>query len=514
MSDPQRLTRASQQELRSRHQLAARLAEIGWTVADPPDMGEDFICSVYFKGRGTGAAFYVQLKSVSSLESIRTRDFLSYRFRAKDLKHWESFAIPVVLIVWDVGRQEGKWVLANDAIADLDSRRPSWRSQATATVRLPCSNSTGDSGLSSLRSRIGLLLYPLISRGRALCVHLTLAGESEHEPSRAYREVERFYREGGEVTLEGREIKDIRFSDWWQPWSPEMDPDRVYLKILTVPSPHSLLIVVDVVGVAGAEATLSNVEMRTVRAGAEAAILSNAHQACPLLIELHVDRSTREIRAQFTLRQRSHGYNVKETLAVLQFCQAMAEGGKLVITILKTPNSPLELEMPASPQWEPHPVFFRLVQDLCRVQDRMGIRLRIPERGISPDDAQCIDELIQIVNTGKLERKSITAKLTLELCDPVGFAAALHDPALNIGGEWQFADSYVMLFGNKVATGPMTRRVFGTLVSTYGELVNTVSLLSPGEDLELELENCDVVEVYEEWVPIDRPNGNPSSLAS
>lgn len=116
MDKPIRFTPEKQQELISRSQLSARLVEFGLIPAPPEDLGEDFVVSVFFKGRATGVPFYIQEKSVTDMHERRVGNHLPYSLKVKDLLHWENFVNPVVLIVWDIKLQEGRWVILNNEI--------------------------------------------------------------------------------------------------------------------------------------------------------------------------------------------------------------------------------------------------------------------------------------------------------------------------------------------------------------------------------------------------------------
>ncbi len=125
---PNRYTSQKKQELINRHQLCERLVEFGWMPNAPEDLGEDFIVHIYFQGQATGVTFHIQEKSITNLNERRKGNYLIYDdFKVKDLKHWEGFSLPLVLVVWDIELREGKWALVDDVIKDLDQRRPQWR---------------------------------------------------------------------------------------------------------------------------------------------------------------------------------------------------------------------------------------------------------------------------------------------------------------------------------------------------------------------------------------------------
>lgn len=175
MSEPIRLTNQKQQELISRKQLGERFVEFGWMPNSPEDLGEDFIVHIYFHGRATGVTFHVQEKSVTNLHERRKGDHLAYDFRVKDLKHWEAFSLPVVLIVWDIKLREGRWALLDAVISELDQRRPQWRfNKSKARVHIPWNNTTDDAGLMQLRQSIGWHFYPLIAKDKPLIMKVKL----------------------------------------------------------------------------------------------------------------------------------------------------------------------------------------------------------------------------------------------------------------------------------------------------------------------------------------------------
>ena len=119
-----RYSKESQQEHRSKAQLTDRLTDFGWIPVSPPDFGEDFIVSVYHDGEATGINFYIQEKSVKNIDDIRVNDSIKYRINVSDLKHWETFSLPVVLIIWDINSREGRWILIKDIINTNNESKP------------------------------------------------------------------------------------------------------------------------------------------------------------------------------------------------------------------------------------------------------------------------------------------------------------------------------------------------------------------------------------------------------
>src|SRR3990172_4949576 len=112
-----RYAKELKQEDKSKAQLEERFVDIGWTCyPSDRDLGEDYLLSVYIDGKATGAAFYLQLKSITNSDKRIQNDTLKYDFSTKDLLHWSEFALPVVLVVWDVSKRMGWWVFVDSAI--------------------------------------------------------------------------------------------------------------------------------------------------------------------------------------------------------------------------------------------------------------------------------------------------------------------------------------------------------------------------------------------------------------
>jgi hypothetical protein len=169
MIQPKRFSDEKKQELISRSQLYERLVDFGWLPNSPEDLGEDFFVHVYYEGRATGVAFYIQLKSVTNLTERKRKESIIYPFPIKDLLHWETFSYPVVLVVWDINLREGRWSLLSIAISELDRRKPTWRkNKRSASVKLSWKNTFSDDGLIRLRESVGKIVYLLISQGKSL----------------------------------------------------------------------------------------------------------------------------------------------------------------------------------------------------------------------------------------------------------------------------------------------------------------------------------------------------------
>ena len=264
------------QEQISRQQLSERFLEFGWKPTAPLDLGEDFIVDIYFEGKATGVNFYVQLKSVTNLEDRRKGDNLFYDFEVKDLKHWENFSLPVVLIIWDVKLREGRWVLADDAVKKLDEERPSWRKNKTKIrVYFPWNNTTSNIGLVWLKQIIGRKLYPVISLKNPLEeIGMVFKFPDTEEGQNALKNLERSIKYGDESEVDGKYIEKFGFPDWWMNWFGDFDLKSTKLVIGSLASSvfHPLELIA--IGLNGDSVSLS-ILLEVVKSGTERIELSN-----------------------------------------------------------------------------------------------------------------------------------------------------------------------------------------------------------------------------------------------
>jgi predicted nucleotidyltransferase len=202
MVAPIRLTPQKQQERRSIRQIADCFEAFGWVVTPPSeDLGEDSIVHIYFDGRATGVLFHVQAKSITNLQKRKRKDYLPYPFDVKDLNHWSAFALPVVLLAWDINQKEGRWILVKEAIFQLEKRNPRWQTQKTATIYIPWNNTANDLGLKHLRQAIGHQLAPQLTHGKALEGNLVLKFPNDPRGSEALKQFKAYLQEGQSVTL-------------------------------------------------------------------------------------------------------------------------------------------------------------------------------------------------------------------------------------------------------------------------------------------------------------------------
>lgn len=493
-----------EQEKKSRLQLEECLSDFGWHLSAPnPDLGEDFIVEVYHDGENTGVNFYIQEKSITNLQNRKTKDnLLTYNLKVKDLKHWEGFSLPVVIFVWDVNLREGKWALVKSLIASLDKNNPKWRkNKSDVQVYVPWENGTDVEGLKRLKTEIGKQVYPLISFGKELAINMKLVFPKTPSGLELQKAFDLHIKEGEPVTLKGDVIQELKFSDWWERWFGEFDPNIGEVHIGKTSQNRRTPISFRLVPNNGLPVALSNLEFRPIRVGTEFIKFSNEHTSCPFLITFSMRKIGGISQGNLSYTIRHVGGEPHEILRFLDFAKAMAKGGNLRVSFLDINESTSTNFSPAD-QDPIDILFYDLVKKLGVVEDKTGHFFKIPNEGISKKDARAISELFEIVEKGILYYTNMVMTLEFNL-EGLRKLLDLHKNK-KVGEpvqvEMDAPESYVELFEEKIQTGPMTRKITGFWEIGMQELENKINTLSLEESIELKLVNVSGTETFSNWI--------------
>jgi hypothetical protein len=107
-------------------------------------------------------------------------------------------------------------VLAQEAVRALDEGNPGWRSQTTATVRIPVSQVTDDPGLQKLRREVADVVLPAYQRNRSLNIKLRVAfprSAAGLAQSQALRDA---LDRGIPCTIQGEYVAEVVHPDWFE----------------------------------------------------------------------------------------------------------------------------------------------------------------------------------------------------------------------------------------------------------------------------------------------------------
>ena len=495
MTEPIRFTSEKQQELISRSQFCERLVEFGWIPVSPEDLGEDFIVHIYFEGKATGASFYVQEKSIINLDARRKGEFLPYSFEVKDLIHWEKFVQPVILLIWDIKLREGRWTLLKDAIKEIDQKRPKWRGQKETRVYIPWKNTTDNHGLLKLRYQIGQFMFPVIYKDRELDMTMNIRFPDSEKGMEVAESLRKFLDDGEEVTLKGDFIKSIEIPNWAKPW---FDTDFAEIKMGSLGSSDPFPVDINIISTYGTTETMKGVELKVVKSGIRSMQLSNEHQAYPLKFAFTFS-DTRTCSASVGIN--NLGGNVNITREILRFTQTLAKGGKLQLFSVKHNFPiPIDIEVPVLPQMEPDPNFCLFVDYLCLIQAKTNQFIQLPPyEEITSQDIQTVNELVTIIQHGKLRRRftKLNAEFETELPENI-FDYQLNRKAITFTVMHKASPGE--LFEQKFNMGKVIDQITGILDMTSSELAKSIGDYETKGRLFLNLVEVESIATFPDWL--------------
>ncbi|WP_420645770.1 DUF4365 domain-containing protein [Candidatus Leptofilum sp.] len=494
MSTAVRYTPQMQQELRSRFQLAERLVEFGWIPVVPEDLGEDFIIHIYHEGRATGVNFFVQLKSVTNLNGRRKGDSLPYSFEVKDLLHWEQFLQPVVLIVWDVKLREGRWTLISDTIKQLDQKHPNWRQQKTKTVQIPWQNSFLEDSLVSLRHRIGEIFYPQIFKDKSFEFNGTVSFPNSEEGKKELQAFENAIKDGDSGSWDVQ----LEIPQELVPWlgGPIVENAKLFREPLasgkrfpTSVTAYDLM----------SQATSLNIEFQVVKIGTESVTVSNYHQDSFLhFLFVFVSGKTTPEKAAIAINEEAKhlGRNSFEARDVLEFLYSIATRGQLRVDFEVGQKYSLIAEIPDAKRYLflPPREFRSLIDKLCVIEGKFGFPLEVPFGGLSAQDAIVIEELFEVIRSGKRIRKNqeITIDFIYQPYLENILKAAFHKGNIRVSTTLQ--EKSLNLLQRNFQLGNVLQFISGKPVLPNG--IDNITSLKPGESFRLKVQESTMEELF------------------
>lgn len=502
-----RFSKQNQQGQTGQLQVSARLISFGWPTSVPtPDLGEDLIVHVWNNGRATGVTFHVQVKSVTDLGDRIKGQFLSYPFDTKDLTHWEEFRFPVVLVVWDVNKSEGKWILVEEAIAQLDKRVAGWRAgRRKPTVHIPVANTLDNSGLEKLRIEIGTRVMPLLMKDRTLHMSFTGRFPDTLEGKAALENMKRAFEEGEAAEISGEYIQDIKFDEWWAGWfhPSGFRPNKIAIGTASDPTP--VYISIEFIGHNGDAIRFENVVFYRRKVGIGQVTLEGEALRGLLAMTVVFQPVQQPPRFQFTWTLRAGGGPVSDAKALVDFADILEQGGHLVLGFGLGQSDGRPQPFPSS-KTGITPELKDLIRKLYVVQNRTGHLLTLPASGISVREANLIDALFQILSTGSLLTESATIyEFELPAPEVPEILGQFSPTSPQIELRLEYLNASVQLFGENISLGPMGRSISGELDKPIADYIQLATQLRENDNLVLVIHDAIIVDLFKNWLPSAAP---------
>jgi hypothetical protein len=486
------------QENISRKQFEAFLEEHEWITGDiSPDMGEDILVRIYEDGVSTGLSFYVQLKSVATIEDhlLKLGD-ISYPFKVKDLEHWEAQTVAVVLGVWDVEQQQGWWLWIGDAVQFLSENNPEWRSKDKVNVHIPFKNALNEDSLPRLRHLLAKLYYPVVSKDRELIIQARFVFPQTEQGKDKLAELQEHFATGAEVELDGEYIEAFDPPQWWTRLFGKIDPTSMYLKIGPSKPKGPVPTQVDFISET-TEEHVPYVELWNVKQGEEEITLTNEQQDIPVEIVLVLNKAKQQNR--ITVSTSFEGLDSVAALQVLNVQQALALGGEIRVTFLDT-QEVLTIPVPQGTFAAPESGILDLIEKASLIQEETGVELLIPEDGkFAKQDFHAADELVSVIKTGRYRQDDVTFSVTI-LKPGIAVLLEKWDGESPISFKIVTPESYVEILSQRMDLGPMVQTVSGNWEMTREELYVWFEEASDDDSMSVHLVNVEMVEEFENWL--------------
>ncbi len=488
-----RYTKEQKQERVSRKQFAEWLEKHEWVIDEPFDLGEDMVIRIYDDGRWSGITFWAQLKSTTDLASHLIRgNQLSYPIKTKDLLHWRDVATPVYLFLWDVTQETGCWVSVDQAVNELAMRQPDWEKKKTVQVHIPRANTTTTQQLYRIRQSLAQHYLPAVAQNRDLTIHAEFVFTADDEGQAALACFQNHVATGETVTISGKYIKTLDFSEWWTRLVglPELSESRLIIGPRR--AERVVPVRLSVVQEPGDEVALNYIELHELQSGTDEVTLSNESQECPITMRLIMRHSSRTITVNYRLNtKQAYVPSVDEAV---QFIHALSRGGSLKLTNLQQ-NRSFQFGMSASQSSSLDPIFMEIIHKLHVIARRTGVELILSDGWLLDEaDLRTVREVFDIVTTG---RRTGTGTINIELVNydhsQIEALAASDEPQhLRLISPESHAD----LLGTEIPLGPRTTTINGP-----------VSFLAPPDSdadhevMRIRVEASEIVDEFEKWLP-------------
>jgi hypothetical protein len=457
-----------------------------WLVEDgEKDYGIDLVIEVVKNEQVTGAIFLMQLKGTDVLV-VRDGEYIAHRCKTRALAYFLERPEPIVYLVYDAQSKKGYWIWIQDYIRQ--SLKRGWRSQRTATVRIPVdrvfdSDAVKEIALRALRhherakwlaaieaAQNPYFEYDLEITEQAVKVDIRtkypgaeqdrpveMAGTFRFDPTdpearAAFEALDRHFRTGEPAEFDARFFEGFDVPEAFAGLLGHEEECRTTKIVLgTAKIDRRLtckMAVLDQNGHVLVE--IPYIDFRVVQGGTEETTLSNEGQDIPLRIGLKIN--FRDQSNSFSIGIEPEGKNVVQIRDFIEIQRALARGKWFKLTDLATGLSD-QGEIPKGLIAEPKKGFVELVHDLAFIQEETKQVIWWPGQ-ITVAEAQLAKKVVNVLQTG--QSQELVPRLNFEVNKFV--ARRLANACANGKRSLRFdgPDHAINLLGTKLSLGPYT----------------------------------------------------------
>jgi Domain of unknown function (DUF4365) len=422
-------------------QIREYFHRIGWEVERfGKDYGEDLFIRIFEEGAFTGKACYVQLKGTNNIQqyALKTGVF-SYGVDVVNLLQWHRNQFPVIFVLWDIEQRVGYWLHIqsyvdkrlkkeplwlkqeegkrnihipfdqiipwgedNALLTLINAEQPLWQMLAKVNQQLDEADSHHrlEAHLTSTGTEITTVeKYPGASADKPINIKFTTSVPIDTEEGRDLVEkIKRFISSGVPVKVPLPYVKNLEFPEFIKQALPEFTEEGFFV-LGTAHNPKPLLLRFEFSNDGGEHFTLEYVQLNVVYAGKEEITLTNDDQPLPITVTL-VLRSNGTISTQLALKST---LNVHQVLMQLRLKHYLSKPYTVQLINLETGMSLAHAqhatgEPDAPPLW-----LLQTTEALYALQIKARKPITIPDRELTDDEWQMLDQLRRIVHEGKIE---------------------------------------------------------------------------------------------------------------
>lgn len=440
----------------------------------------------------------------------------------------------VIYLVYDSKNKVGYWIWIQDYIRNYLPKK--WKKQDTATIKIPEKNLFIRENIEKIRVQVlrfhkkekllttietldhpgiryvpefdgnttkisAFPKYPGAEQDYPITVDLTLNFDDSDEGKRAHKSWEDVFKKGMSVNISSRFIKDLKFSETFNPeifWDDEFRPDG--LVILPLKRDRKFIAKLDVFDRENnLVSQVPYIEFKEVRYGTDEILMSNEDQPIPTKFSMLAKLPEREIILSFRLNYM--GFNVSQVGDVLKLHQAFALGGHLHIVHLDTGMIVIKRDFPKNLISKPLDVHIEIANDLTLIQQRMSVIFSWPDK-ISREDYNLIKKIVGIIVKGEsIEGKRVGFKYDKVSAQKL---AEILSRSPQIKFVLDGSDITINLFDQKLDFGP-TRILLPRAKPTKKTVKRLSSLELLSDDvkvqIDLEVDEPGVIIQYLNWLP-------------
>ena len=332
------------------------------------------------------------------------------------------------------------------------------------------------------------------------------------EASDEFEEKLQHYRETGEGTeIPANLIDNFEFPDILQKFFGS-SPAGVKMTLIPAPVPKAIPVCVTFRCDDGDQYVCPYLVLQGVQVGTKRVRIVSEEGIIPFRLTLDMQTLEGEAffsKVDFTVDAREAPYNAVQYSEWLHLNNCMSKALNIQIESVETGISLLETKSSLGIMTAPELDYVAFYDRLAAVQRRTKVPIIVPDRDLTEDEVRLIEELYEIVTTGRWEVEWSDAQITVE--PDATFLSSLLEGFSEDKPGFMIRNQEIihMLFGIEIPIGPMRETVSGAKLANLEETrEKLINLNSSSEPIEIILEpvtggktpaKC-IVE-YVNWLP-------------